>query len=267
MYRQITVDGLGRANTTDPGAYTVAYRSVLADWRDFITDYDHGHPIIFIGHSQGSLMLIRLLRAQRGHESDRSEADGAGHHRRRERHRTDRPDGGSHLRAPPAVHRHRTRAAASIAYSSFPSEPPANANFGRPGQGISLNAGQTATTGVQVACVNPAAIGGGPAYLKTYWPVTAPLPIPSMAPSPPPVSTPWLYYPKQYTGTCATEDGATLAPGHRHRRCEVGYPTAGQRDRRPHLGLPLPGHQSGSRKPGRRRGPGRVGVPLAPERP
>jgi hypothetical protein len=47
-----------------------------------------------------------------------------------------------------------------IAYSSFPSEPPADANFGRPGQGISLNTDQTATTGVQVACVNPAAIRG-----------------------------------------------------------------------------------------------------------
>lgn len=65
-----------------------------------------------------------------------------------------------------------------IAYSSFPSEPPASANFGRPGRGISLNTGQTATTGVQVACVNPAAIGGGTASLQTFWPVSMPLPIP-----------------------------------------------------------------------------------------
>ena len=64
MYRQITVSGLSVANSTDPGAYTVAYDSVLADWTDFITHYDNGHPIIFIGHSQGSVMLIKLLQAQ-----------------------------------------------------------------------------------------------------------------------------------------------------------------------------------------------------------
>lgn len=85
----------------------------------------------------------------------------------------------------------------------------ASANFGRPGRGISLNTGQTATTGVQVACVNPAAIGGGTASLQTFWPVSTPLPIPSMAPPAPAVKTPWLYYPNQYTGTCESADGAT----------------------------------------------------------
>ena len=42
-----------------------------------------------------------------------------------------------------------------------------------PAEGISLNTDQTATTGVQVACVNPAAIGGGMADLETYWPANA----------------------------------------------------------------------------------------------
>jgi hypothetical protein len=30
-----------------------------------------------------------------------------------------------------------------------------------------------------------------------------------MAPSAPSVATPWLYYPRQYTGTCESEGGAT----------------------------------------------------------
>jgi hypothetical protein len=64
MYRQITVRGLTSANGADPAAYTVAYNSVLADWKDFIAHYDDGYPIIFIGHSQGSVMLIKLLRAE-----------------------------------------------------------------------------------------------------------------------------------------------------------------------------------------------------------
>ena len=49
----------------------------------------------------------------------------------------------------------------------------------------------------------------GSADLETYWPVSPPLPVPSTAPPAPSVSTPWLYYPKQYTGTCETEDGAS----------------------------------------------------------
>ncbi len=139
-----------------------------------------------------------------------------------------------------------------IAYSSFPSEPPSDSMFGRPGQGISLNSGQTATTGVQVACVNPADIGGGTADMSTYWPVRAPLPMPSMAPPAPAVHTPWLSYPQQYTGTCETEGGATwlqvtpvaAAGDTRPRR---------KRGRRTHMGLSLPGHQSVLGQPGERR--------------
>ena len=209
MYRQITVSGLSVANSTDPGAYTVAYDSVLADWTDFITHYDNGHPIIFIGHSQGSVMLIKLLQAQ---------VDANPTIRRL---MVAAIIAGGNVTVPTgktvgATFQHLPLCASSdesgcvIAYSSFPSEPPPDANFGRPGQGISLNTGQTATTGVQVACVNPADVGGGgTAALKTYWPVAAPLPIPSMAPTGAAISTPWLYYPGQYTGTCESAGGAT----------------------------------------------------------
>jgi len=39
--------------------------------------------------------------------------------------------------------------------------------------------------------------------------VSTPLPIPSMAPPAPAVSTPWLYYPRQYAATCETAGNAT----------------------------------------------------------
>jgi hypothetical protein len=208
MYRQVTVSGLSQANSTDPGAYTVAYDSVLSAWNDFIAHYDNGRPIIFIGHSQGSIMLIKLLQAQ---------VDDNPALRRRVVAAiiaggnvtvpTGKTVGGTFQNLPLCASHQLSGCV--IAYSSYPSEPPANANFGRPGQGISLNTGQTATTGVQVACVNPAAIGGGTGYLKTYWPLNTPLPIPSMAPSAPAVTTPWISYPDQYTGTCENENGAS----------------------------------------------------------
>ena len=208
MYRQITVHGLSLANTSDPGAYTVAYNSVLADWKDFIAHDDDGRPIIFIGHSQGSVMLIKLLQA---------EVDKNPKFRRlmvaailaggNVTVPTGKTVGATFENLPLCTS--AKKSGCVIAYSSFPSEPPADANFGRPGEGISLNTDQTATTGVHVACVNPAAIGGGSSSLETYWPVSTPLPIPSMAPPAPSVATPWLYYPKQYTGTCESEGGAT----------------------------------------------------------
>jgi hypothetical protein len=64
MYKSVTVNGLAQANSTDPGAYTVAYNSVLSAWTDFLAYYDDGATVIFIGHSQGSIMLIKLLEAQ-----------------------------------------------------------------------------------------------------------------------------------------------------------------------------------------------------------
>jgi hypothetical protein len=208
MYRQITVNGLSVANTTDPGAYGIAYRSVLAAWRDFVTHDDDGRPFIFIGHSQGSVMLIKLLEGQIDPDP------------RLRKLMVAAIIAGGNVTVPidrtvGATFQHLPLCTAEdesgcvIAYSSFPSEPPADANFGRPGQGISLNTGQTQTVGVQVACVNPAAIGGGTAYLETDWPVTTPLPIPSMVPPAPAVTTPWLYYPRQYTGTCEDEGGAS----------------------------------------------------------
>ena len=56
----------------------------------------------------------------------------------------------------------------AIAFSSSPSQPPADSVFGWPGQGVSLRSGQTATVGQQVACVNPAALSGGTADLDPY---------------------------------------------------------------------------------------------------
>ncbi len=96
-----------------------------------------------------------------------------------------------------------------IAYSSFPTDPPLDSGFGRPGRGISVNSGQTRTTGVHVACVNPAAIDGGTAVLSPYFTVATVVPLSTMAPLPPAVATPWVTYPDEYSATCESTGGAT----------------------------------------------------------
>ena len=65
--------------------------------------------------------------------------------------------GRCHVPPPPGLHPGR-QTGCVIAYSSFPTQPPKNSLFGRPGQGVSLQSGQTASKGLEVACVNPAAI-------------------------------------------------------------------------------------------------------------
>lgn len=61
MYRQVTVGGLFTAGVS---GLDVAYQSLLADWSYYLAHDNDGRPIIFIGHSQGAAMLIRLLAEQ-----------------------------------------------------------------------------------------------------------------------------------------------------------------------------------------------------------
>jgi hypothetical protein len=65
------------------------------------------------------------------------------------------------------------------------------------GQGVSLQSGQTARQGLQVVCVNPAALSGGPATLGAVFPSVQT------------TSTPWVSYPGLYTARCEHSDGAS----------------------------------------------------------
>ena len=66
MYRQETLSGLFTAGVTGSAAAenTASYASLLEAWKDYLAHDNDGRPIIFIGHSQGAAMLIRLLSGQ-----------------------------------------------------------------------------------------------------------------------------------------------------------------------------------------------------------
>jgi len=201
MYRQRTERSLLKGLGADPHADTVAYDSLLSAWRDYLARDNGGRPIIFIGHSQGAAMLIRLLASQ-------VDPDPA----LRARTVVATLAGGSVAvpigKTVGATFEHLPLCTATsqtgcvIAYSSFPSEPPADADFGRPGEGVSLQSGQTATTGVAVACVNPAAIGATGTLDPEFLAATS-------TPPPPPVTTPWVTYPDLYAASCQHAGGAT----------------------------------------------------------
>jgi hypothetical protein len=203
MYRQVTTQALVAPNGSiidNPAANAVAYASVLSAWKDFLANYDDRRPIIFIGHSQGAAMLIRLLRAQIDPNSSlRSRLVSAiilgGN--------VTVPQGktvGATFRHIPTC-RSTRQTGCVIAYSSFPSEPPSNSTMGRPGQGVSLQSDQTAKKGLQVACTNPASLSGGTGDLLPYFPVPAS--------DQSTVGTPWVAFPDLYTATCKSKGGAT----------------------------------------------------------
>ncbi len=65
LYRQVTLTGLRKAmagkKLADAGDFDLAYHDVLAAWRSYLKRDNKGRPFVLVGHSQGSLMLKRLI--------------------------------------------------------------------------------------------------------------------------------------------------------------------------------------------------------------
>jgi hypothetical protein len=199
MYRQRTASSLFK---NQPGANQVAYDSLLAGWKDYLAHDNHGRPIIFIGHSQGAAMLIRLLQNQ---------IDPSPRLRKlmvsaillggNVTVPIGKTVGGSFRHLPLCSSAAETGCV--IAYSSFGKAPPSDTFFGRPGTGVSDLSDQTASAGLQVACVNPVTFSTAPGPLLPYFFSTND-PVPGVH-----VGTPWISFPGLYTARCETIGGAT----------------------------------------------------------
>jgi len=201
MYRQETLVALlssGVAATVK--AEGVAYASLLAAWQDYLAHDNDGRPIIFIGHSQGAAMLIRLLTGQfDANSSLRRRLVSAIILGGNVTVANGRTSGGTFHNIPACTSASQTGCV--IAYSSFPSQPPATSLFGIPGQGVSIQSGQTTTKGVEVLCVNPASLSGGSGALEPYFP--------DVGAGSATVTTPWVQFPGLYTASCKHTGDAT----------------------------------------------------------
>ncbi len=185
---------------------TVAYDSLLPAWQWFLA-HTGGKPIILIGDSQGATILIHLISAQLDHQPQVLRrllvAILVGGNLQVP---SGKVIGSTFTNVPLCTSATQTGCAIAFSsFSSFSSEPPANSVFGRPGQGTSLQAQETAEAGQQVACVNPAALGGGTGDLDPYL-LTAPQIQVGLKE---PVHTPWVTYPGLYSATCEHGGGAT----------------------------------------------------------
>lgn len=206
MYRQRTFESLlsgGLGGNTS--ANNIAFNSVLSAWKDYLAHDNKGRPVIFIGHSQGAAMLIRLLRTQIDPSPTlRARMVSAIILGGNVQVPTGKTVGGSFQHIPVCTSVLQTGCV--IAYSTFSSGvvPPSNTLFGRPGTGVSLQSQQTKSRGQQVVCVNPVNFSARGSGVTLPYFLTSTSKVPGVS-----VSTPWVSYPGLYTATCKHNGSAT----------------------------------------------------------
>ncbi|MBV8087583.1 MAG: DUF3089 domain-containing protein [Chloroflexi bacterium] len=193
MYRQGTLntlsqDGAGRSVQEE----LVAYQSLLPAWQDYVEHYNNGRPVVFIGHSQGAAMLSLLLKMEVDPNATlRKQLVSAILLGANVAVPAGGTVGSTFQNIPTCQSNQQTGCV--VAYSSYLEQPPANALFGRPGQGVSLLTAQSRATGLQVVCTNPAGLDSGTGTLDPF----------DLTP------TGWVEYPNLYSAHCTTAGGAT----------------------------------------------------------
>jgi hypothetical protein len=204
IYPQLTLRALDSGKTTF-AEIDEAYVGLVSAFDDYLAHDNHGRGIVFIGHSQGALLLRALLRLNFDSSPDLRKllvsALLMGGNVSVEKGKT---TGGDFAHIPACTFNAETGCV--VAYSTYDKTPPANSVFGRttgPLQMFDLggHGGQQ-----EILCVNPAAIGGS-GVLDPYF-ATSYLKAMPGAPRPLP-RTPFISYPNAVSAQCMSKDGAS----------------------------------------------------------
>lgn len=157
-YRQVTIAALRKvmAGQASPGDSELAYADVRDAWNHYLAHDNHGRGVVLIGHSQGSLVLLKLIA---------NEIDG----KPAQKQLVSALLLGASTPVDPAkdsygslpLCRKAGQVGCVISYVSFraDSPPPAGSKF----------FGRVDPPGMRAACVNPAALAGGSAPLRSYF--------------------------------------------------------------------------------------------------
>jgi hypothetical protein len=158
MYRQVTLTALRAmiAGKPIPVDRDLGYGDVLAAWNYYLAHDNQGRGVVLVGHSQGSGVLTRLIKDEIDGKPVQGKVISAilmG---------TNLPVpkgadvGGAFKHIP--VCRSNSQTGCVIAFADFRANvpPPENSRFGK------------APDGMQAACANPAALGGGSGALNAY---------------------------------------------------------------------------------------------------
>jgi pimeloyl-ACP methyl ester carboxylesterase len=157
-YRQVTIAALRRVmmGQASNGDAALAYNDVRDAWKDYLARDNHGRGVVLIGHSQGSRILLKLIA---------EEIDG----KPVQKQLVSALILGMNTPVDPAkdsygslpLCRKAGQVGCVISYVSFRSDvpPPVGSKF----------FGKVSEPGMRAACVNPAALAGGSADVKSYF--------------------------------------------------------------------------------------------------
>jgi hypothetical protein len=206
IYPQLTQYAL-TSGKVDAGSIEIAYEGVRTGFADYLANYNRGRGIVFIGHSQGAMLLTGLLQKEVDSKPEVRKllvsallmggnlTVPAG-----------KTAGGDFANIPTCGSESQTGCV--VAYSTFDSTPPPGAAFGRLWSAPQYRMFPMSTAGSQqIMCVNPGAPGGATSTLRPYW-LTIDLTKFNGAVQPTP-ATPYTAYPNQLTAECETEGDAT----------------------------------------------------------
>lgn len=212
LYRQITLAALRDRlmGKGDGGDRAMAYADVKAAWADYLKHDNKGRGVVLIGHSQGSGVLKALI-ANEIEGKPAAKQLIAAYLAGTNVLVPQGQDAGGDFKSTPLC-RSATQTGCAVAWVTFRDTmpvPPASL-FGRPPA--------TAPAGMQVACTNPAALGGGRATLRPLM-VNRTGIVDNGAPAPKwakgrNIYTPFVALPGLLSGECmAREDANVLSVG------------------------------------------------------
>jgi len=208
MYRQVTLSGLrsamagGGRLSLDQGP---GYTDVLDAWNHYLKNDNNGRGVVLIGHSQGAMVLTRLIADEIDGKPIQSRLVSAILMGTSVAVAKGKDVGGTFKSIP--LCRTATQTGCLISFVTFRSTilPPANTLFGR-----------VTGDGLEAACVNPAALAGGSGQLEAYLTGQGSL-IASGAPQKhqwvkegAAVDTPFVSVPGLLSAECATNEHANF---------------------------------------------------------
>jgi hypothetical protein len=160
MYRQVTLAGLratmasGARLSLDQGP---GYNDVLDAWNHYVKNDNNGRGVVLVGHSQGAMVLTRLIAEEIDGKPIQSRLVSAILMGTTVPVPKGKDVGGAFKSIP--LCRSADQTGCLITFATFRSTipPPANTLFGR-----------ITADGMEAACTNPAALSGGSGQLRAY---------------------------------------------------------------------------------------------------
>ncbi|GAB5352783.1 DUF3089 domain-containing protein [Qipengyuania sp. 483] len=196
-YRQITMLGAsGQLPRTEViAAFRTAYGDVTEAWKYYLENYNQGRGVILIGHSQGSRMMNQLIKTEIDGKPAQDRIVAAYLNGTSVLVPEGKVVGGDFKSMPLCTSASET--GCIVAYRSF-----------RDTIGPVNDYAATSRDGMTIACVNPAAPGGGEAPLHSYLTTDALMggPVPQWTTDGRKVETPFASVPGLLTGECVSNE-------------------------------------------------------------